>query len=148
VAARPVLRLVLDTNIVISGLLWRGVPRDLLWRAAQDSDVMLFTSEIMIEELSNTLGYRKFEARLSGAGLTVDDAILIYRRMTQCVEPPPITGLVPRDPKDDMVAATAIAARAHGLVSGDKDLTTLVEVAGIIVLKADEALALIEERSG
>jgi uncharacterized protein len=141
------LRLVLDTNIVISGLLWRGSPRQLLDQASDDRTIKLFSSETLIEELRNSLTYRKFEKRLSQAGLAIDDAVLLYRGLVEIMEPAPISGMVPRDADDDAVAAIAIAAKAHAIVSGDKDLTSLEKIAAIPVLRAGEALELIRERS-
>jgi putative PIN family toxin of toxin-antitoxin system len=146
-AAMVPFRLVLDTNIVISALLWQGAPRMLLDQASGDNGVELYASEALIDELRNSLGYRKFEKRLAGAGMSVDAAVLLYRALMHSVTPTAVSGLVPRDPKDDVVAGTAIAARAHAIVSGDKDLTTLERVAGISVLRAGEALELMRDRT-
>jgi uncharacterized protein len=146
-AAMVPLRLVLDTNIVISALLWQGAPRMLLDQASGDSGVELYASDALIDELRNSLGYRKFEKRLAQAGLSIDAAVLLYRGLVNSVAPVAISGIVPRDPKDDIIAGTAIAARAHAIVSGDKDLTSLEQVAGISVLRAGEALELMHERA-
>lgn len=146
-AATVPLRLVLDTNIVISALLWRGVPRTLLDHATKDQGVELYSSEAMLDELRHSLGYRKFEKRLASAEVSVDEAVLLYRVLVNTLIPSETRGLVPRDPKDDIVAGTAIAAKAHAIVSGDKDLTSLEQVAGIAVLRAGEALELIRERA-
>ena len=50
------LRLVLDTNAVIAGLLWKGPPRRLL-EAAIAGEVELFSSAVLLDELAHTLGY-------------------------------------------------------------------------------------------
>ena len=50
------LRLVLDTNIVVAGLLWNGPPRRLL-EAAIAGEVELFSSAVLLDELAHTLGY-------------------------------------------------------------------------------------------
>jgi uncharacterized protein len=141
------LRLVLDTNIVISGLLWRGSPRLLLDQASDDPTIKLFSSETLIEELRNSLAYRKFENRLAQTGFDIDDAVLLYRGLVEVLEPAPVSGMVPRDADDDAVAAIAIAAQAHAIVSGDKDLTSLERIAAIPVLRAEEALELIMDRN-
>jgi uncharacterized protein len=141
------LRLVLDTNIIISGLLWRGAPRQLLDQASDGPGIRLFTSEALIEELHNSLAYRKFEKRLSQAGMAIDDAVLLYRGLVEIMEPATVSGLVPRDADDDAVAAVGIAAKAHAIVSGDKDLTSLERISGIPVLRPGEALELISDRT-
>lgn len=49
------LRLVLDTNVVVAGLLWNGPPRHLL-EAAIAGEVELFSSAVLLDELAHTLG--------------------------------------------------------------------------------------------
>jgi putative PIN family toxin of toxin-antitoxin system len=141
------LRLVLDTNIIISGLLWSGAPRQLLDKASDDPNIRLFTSEALINELRTSLGYRKFEKRLSQAGMAIDDAVLLYRGLVEIMVPTPISGVVPRDADDDAVAAVAIAAKAHAIVSGDKDLNSLEQIWGIPVLRPGETLELLNDRA-
>jgi putative PIN family toxin of toxin-antitoxin system len=140
------LRLVLDTNIVVSALLWQGAPRRLLQLATDNEAVMLFTSAALIDELRNTLGYRKFEKRLADAGSSVEDVIALYKSIAEIIIAAPPARWVPRDQDDDIVVATAVGGSAHAIVSGDRDLLDLEQVAGMIVLKASEAIELIEGR--
>ncbi len=57
------MRLVLDTNIVISGLLWNGPPRRLL-DAAISGTVDIYTSAVLVTELRQALAYPKFTRRM------------------------------------------------------------------------------------
>ncbi len=62
------MRVVADTNIVVSGLLWRGNPRRVL-DAAREAAIELFTSAILLTELEDVLGRERFAKRLeSGWG--------------------------------------------------------------------------------
>lgn len=58
------MRLVLDTNIVASALLWDGPPRQLLL-AARDERAELFTSPPLLAELTDILGRSKFARRIA-----------------------------------------------------------------------------------
>ncbi len=58
------MRLVLDTNVVVSGLLWGGVPRRLL-DLGRDGRVMLFTSSVLLDELADVLPRDRFRQLLS-----------------------------------------------------------------------------------
>jgi putative PIN family toxin of toxin-antitoxin system len=58
------MRLVLDTNVVVAGLLWNGHPRRLL-DLAINGDVTLFSSPALIDELAHTLNYPKFSQRIA-----------------------------------------------------------------------------------
>lgn len=51
------MRLVLDTDVVVAGLLWNGLPRRLLINAFE-GDVALFSSAVLLAELSQTLAFR------------------------------------------------------------------------------------------
>ena len=54
----------LDTNIVVAGLLWNGPPRRLIEWAIEGEAVELFSSPVLLDELAHTLGYSKFAGRI------------------------------------------------------------------------------------
>jgi len=88
--ARPVL-VVLDTNVVISGLLWEGTPRELLARAIQGRGLLLAASAVLLQELAATLSLPRFavcivtgdRSHLLPIGVHADIAIISPR---QCLE--------------------------------------------------------------
>jgi len=63
------MRLVLDTNVVVAGLLWNGHPRHLL-DLAIDEAVALFCSPALLDELTRTLRYPKLAKRIGQCGTT------------------------------------------------------------------------------
>ena len=63
------MRAVTDTNVVVSGLLWQGRPRQLL-DAARSGRVEVFTSRLLLAELEDVLSRDKFVDQLRRAGLT------------------------------------------------------------------------------
>lgn len=71
------MRLVLDTNTVISALLWNGQTRRLL-DAAFSGTVDLYTSAVLATELREVLAYPKFAKRLSASGETTDRCLGRY----------------------------------------------------------------------
>ena len=68
------MRLVLDTNVVASALLWGGMPR-LLLLAARERRVELFTSTPLLAELTDILGRRKFEKKIAASMLSADQLV-------------------------------------------------------------------------
>ena len=124
------MRLVLDTNVVASAMLWNGTPR-LLLQAARDRRVELFTSTPMLAELIDILGRRKFAKKIAASGLTVDQLVDGYAQLVALVRPVDITSVAP-DPNDDVVIGTAVAARADRLVTGDKRLLLVTEYHGVL----------------
>lgn len=132
------MRLVLDTNVVASALLWGGIPRELL-QAARQRRIALFTSAPLLAELADVLGRRKFAQKVTASGFTAEQLVERYALQAAPVHPEPIPRTV-RDPDDDAVLATALAARADVIATGDKDLRVLHPWRGISILNAGEAL--------
>jgi len=119
------LRLVLDTNIVVAGLLWSGPPRRLL-QAAIAGEVELYSSAVLLDELAQSLGYAKFAGRIEAFGTRIATA----------------------DADDDHFIAAAVAARAELIVTGDrKHLLPIGSHQGIATVTALEVVERLGERS-
>lgn len=132
------MRLVLDTNIVISSLLWGGIPRQLL-ELGRDNQVTLFTSSPLLDELADVLGREKFKMLLASQDITPAFLMQRYGLLARLVTPQPIKRTV-RDRDDDVVIATALAAKADVIATGDNDLLVLHPYHGIRILNAGDAL--------
>lgn len=133
------MRLVIDTNVVLSGLLWQGSPHALM-ELARNGAVALVSSPALIEELADVLRREKFAGILARSGYTVDQVLDDIQRLTQIITPPPLPEAVCRDPDDDAVLAVTLAAQADLIVSGDDDLLALQSFQGIPILTPAEAL--------
>lgn len=132
------MRLVVDTNVVVSGLLWSGTRARLL-RAAFDGQAKLVTGRAALAELDGTMFRPKLVKRLDKLKLTGDEALDRYR-MSVAIIPIGEIRAICRDPDDDLILATALAAKADLLVSGDDDLLTLESYEGIEIVTPAEAL--------
>ena len=132
------MRLVLDTNVVIAGLLWQGPPQQLL-AAAIDDRLELFTSVILLEELARALTYPRFTRRLLQYETSTHTLVEHYAALANTISAPAIPSTV-RDPDDDAVLACALAAHAELIVSGDQDLLSLKHYQGIPIVNTKEAL--------
>jgi uncharacterized protein len=133
-------RLVLDTNVVVSALLWEGKPGQLLARA-ESGEVRLYTSRTLLDELRDTLERPKLAKRVGLTGLGIADMVAGYRRVATVRRPAPLDRTFSRDPDDDHVIACALAARADFLISGDNDLLTLKAIEGVAVRSVAAFLA-------
>jgi len=138
-------RLVLDTNVVASGLLWQGPPNRLV-EEAFDGKIDLATSPALLVELDGILQRAKFSHQIAKQSLSVAGLVLRYAELAQLVHPAPITPVVLRDPDDDHVLACALAASADLIVSGDSRLLELKAYQGIPIVSAAEALMHLPQR--
>jgi putative PIN family toxin of toxin-antitoxin system len=137
------LRLVLDTNTALSGLIWGGFPGRLI-DAAVSGQVQLISSVPLLSELGGVLGRPKFLQSVLKQGFSVSDLFDGYSALVECVLPAELEGPISRDPDDDQVLAAAIGGRADLIVSGDDDLLSLVEVLGIPIVSARDAVHRLE----
>ena len=138
------MRVVLDTNIVISGLLWGGPPRQLL-ELGRDGKVMLFSSRELLKELADVLERDKFTTLLASQKISPTFLMQRYGLLTNLVTPQPIERTV-RDIDDDVVIATAVTAQANLIVSGDKDLLVLHPYREISILNAADSMEYIRTK--
>ena len=148
-AAKPrrPLRLVLDTNIVVAGFLWRGPPRQLIELVIEGAAIELFSSPVLIDELAHTLGYAKFTARMESLATSAQLLVSQYAAMVSLVFPTSVPRVAIDDANDDHVIAAAVAARAELIVTGDrKHLLPIGSHQGIAIVTAREVLDRIEAR--
>lgn len=132
------MRLVLDTNVVASAMLWGGNPL-LLLQARRENRVELYTSMPLLAELTDILNRRKFEKKIVASLLTVDQLVDRYAELAQVVRPTAIPRIAP-DPDDDVVIGTALAAKVDLLVTGDQALRSVGEYQGVRIVGVAEAL--------
>ena len=139
------MRAVIDTNVLLSGLLWRGPPNGLL-QHVRVGTVLLVSSPTLLAELANVIKRAKFDAILERTGTSRERLLAEVRRLAEVIEPPPLSQPVCRDPDDDHVLALALAANADVIVSGDNDLLSLGNFEGIPIIGPAEAVVLIEAK--
>ena len=142
------MRIVLGTNVWVSGLLWTGPPWQVL-RLAEQGRIRIIATPSMIDEILGVLARPKFRGRLQELRLPIP-AIREYvlSLVTLVPDPPSTTAdpIVPDDPDDDMFLLCAAAAGARCVVSGDRFLLEASGYGGIPVVTASEFLSRWPER--
>ena len=141
------MRIVLDTNVVLSALLWRGTPHHLLAAIGQRSSIQLYSSTALLEELAEVLTRPSATKRLALIGRSAREVLADYVEAIELVEPASVPREVVGDVDDDQVIAAAVAARADLIVSGDrKHLLPIGSHQGIAIVTAREVVDRIEAR--
>ena len=121
------MRVLLDTDVLVSAVLFGGLPRQLLDAALQGRFVLVTGVELLDEfedVLRGRFGFDRSAARLIRAEM--DSAA----ELAQPRDLPPVS----RDPDDDLVLATAHAGAVEVIVTGDKDLLVLEAHQGVPIL--------------
>jgi putative PIN family toxin of toxin-antitoxin system len=132
------MRVVLDTNVVLSGFFWNGHPRRLLGTEFDDK-LLRITSEPLLDELADVLHRPKFQHRLARSPLSLEQLLDRYTESSLVIIPHSTPQIAP-DPDDDVVIGTAIAARADFIVTGDHGLLSVLEYEGVRILSVREAM--------
>ena len=138
------MRLVLDTNVVVSALIWGGTPYKLI-EAAAAGDIELVTSPALLTELRDVLGREHLALRLAAQRSSAEQAIGFYGELAISVSPLSTPRVVPGDVDDDHVIPAAVAGSANIVVSGDRHLLSMGSHQGISIVSAAEAVSRVED---
>lgn len=122
-------RVVLDTNVLVSALVFAGGITAQLRHGWQSDRLIPLASSTTAGELLRVLEYPKFRLSAEDREHLLGD-ILPWVRVVTVPEPPPRTPPC-RDPSDLPFLHLALAGKAHVLVSGDQDLLSLAGQSGL-----------------
>ena len=128
------MRVVPDTNVLVSAIVFRGPPGQLVELAAEGY-LVLILSPPPIDELREVLR-RKFG--FSDAAAYHAETLL--RRISVVVEPQREVAIIREDPEDNRVLEAALAGDADIIVSGDRHLLGLGKFGAVPVMSPRELL--------
>ncbi len=135
------LRIVLDTNVLVSAIIRNGTPRR-LFQAGIDGKCRILSSSAILSELSEVLQRPKFK-------MTRDDVIRIVSAMMETVDNIHVVSdlkVMKRDPDDNMMINAALDGKADYIVSGDADLLELKDFRKIKIVSVDRMLKILESQ--
>jgi uncharacterized protein len=125
---------VLDTNIYISAIFWKGMPHTIVQLAIKQ-EILAFISQDILDEIGKVLG-RDFEYSKTEIKQAIDSLALF----THSVETTERILVVKDDPDDDRIVECAISAGASCIVSQDNHLLKLKEYRGVKILSPKQFL--------
>lgn len=132
-------KVVLDTNILISALGWKGKPNQVFDKAVK-GEVELVISDKQFNELSKALNYPKFQFTEEQK----DRLKSLILKIATFVKPLEKIDAIKNDPDDNIHLESAIAGNVKYIVTGDPDLLKLKEFRGIKIITAKEFLDLMK----
>lgn len=137
------MRIVADTNIVVSGLLFGGLPLRVL-EAGRSWIVELCTSQALLDEFAEVIERPNVDRKFAETGISRRRMVSDYADISTLITPTNLGGQISRDPDDDEVIACALAADCELIVTGDNDLLVLKEFQGIAIVTAGDFLKELE----
>ena len=114
------MRVVLDTNILISAFIFPGGPPEAVYRLVLEGRVELVTSRPLLIELGRVL-----TEKFAWDSTRADEVVAQVARLAQVVRPTETVREIAADPSDDRVLEAAAEGGAEVIVSGDRHLLRL-----------------------
>ncbi|MCW7471549.1 putative toxin-antitoxin system toxin component, PIN family [Leptospira kanakyensis] len=136
-------KVLLDTNIYISAILFNGKPKLVLQDLIDEAFVGYISNEIL-DEIEETLVKPKFKLPNDFIQFAIEE----IRNATTIIKNKPLKDYLNLRDRDDFhILETAFSANVDFIITGDKDLLTLEKIKGLKIITPDEYLRIKEELS-
>ena len=133
-------KIVLDTNVLISALVFGGKPRQVLETAIK-GQIKLILTENIIRELRGVLEGKKFQHPAEIMDLIINE----LEALAEIVKPKERITVIEKDPENNRVLECAQEAQADYIVSGDKYLLEIEDFKETKILTPEEFLDILDE---
>lgn len=134
------MRVVLDTNVLVSAVVFGGVPGEIVEMAAS-RELTLVLSPALVDELRRVL---RDKFTFSEDALYLTETLL--RQAGILIEPSQSLGVITEDPHDNRVLEAAVYGGADAIVSGDRHLLVLKEFQGVPIMSPRQFLSNLRRR--
>lgn len=137
------MRIIVDTNVALSGFLWGGPPNQIL-KWGRDRVIRILAYEKTVDQLKRVLQYGKFSNRLSVLQTSPQQAMAYFLNLVSFVpDPESISNIIKADPSDNLFLALAEQNGAALVVSGDRHLLDLESFGNIQIVTPSEGVQII-----
>lgn len=133
------MRVVLDTNILISALGWKGNEYNLMKKCMKEEITLIISLDIL-EEFREVALRPKFRFEKEEIEEFIDAMI----RSGEVIQPTKKINIIKEDPSDNRILECAIEGKAKYIISGDNHLLKLEEFEDIKIIKSGEFLEILE----
>lgn len=132
-------RVVLDTNVLVSGLFWRGNSHRILL-ACKSNKLHLITSPELLQEFKAVL---EREEKFGLSQEEIEKIVESVAKLAEMVFPNKRLKTIKNHPADNRLLECAEEGEADYIISGDKHLTALRKFKGVKILSPAEAIKLL-----
>jgi len=137
------MKVVLDTNVWLSGIFWAGEASKII-ENAEKKDFQILISEDILSEIANVLGREsKFQRFIVNLKLSIEDTLRTVLSISTLIEPQTKLEIIKADPKDNIILEVALDGKAEYIVSYDNHLLNMIEFRTIKIISPNEFLKII-----
>ena len=131
------MKVVLDTNVYISAILFGGSCEEILKLAGQGSFELIISKNIIVE-IESVL-----KEKFKWSKNKISETLTFIRGVAVVINPEISLSVIKNDPSDDKIIECAVAAKANYIVTGDRNhLLPIKEYKGIKIMSPGEFLKL------
>ena len=127
------MRIVVDTNVLISATFWQGDSNEIL-ECVERKEIELVLSKAIIDEFSEVLNSSEIRKKIQDKNLGLQRTVEKVVSMATLVEPTKRLAIVKEDPDDNKVVECAEEGNAAFIVSNDNHLLKLRQYEGILIV--------------
>jgi putative PIN family toxin of toxin-antitoxin system len=138
------MKIVLDTNILVSGTFWKGDSARIL-ELTDAKEIELILSEELIEEYNEVISRDEILDKVQNKDLILNKSVQKIIQNSTIVEPSKKFDIVKEDPDDNIILECALEGKVDYIISNDKHLLNLNEFEGMKIVTPEEFLNIFEE---
>ena len=128
------LKVVLDTNIWLSGTFWKGNPYRII-KLAEQKRIEVFITNAILEEIVDVLSREgKFQKYMEDSGVHTEQLIKIALSISELTSPRERLSVIKEDPDDDIILESAVDNGVEFIISGDEHLLKLKEYMDVKII--------------
>ena len=136
------MKVVLDTNTLISAIVWRGEANKIIEVALNKKIEIIITKEILAEVI-DVLNRERFDDFIENKKEKIEDLIRVILSFSTLIETKTKIELIKEDPKDNIILEAALDGKTSYIISYDRHLLNMIEFNKIKIMTPTDFLKLI-----
>ena len=133
------MKVVLDTNVLVSGTFWRGASSKIL-EMADRGELEIILSKELIDEYYSVINREEIMNKIANKNLILNKAVCKIIKESKIVEPLEKLNIVTEDSDDNVILECAVEGNVNCIISQDNHLLKLKEFKGIKIITPEEFL--------
>jgi len=134
------MKIVLDTNVWLSGIFWDGEASKILEKS-ENKDLQIIISEEILSEIITVLNREsKFQKYISNLKLSMEDLLRTILSISTLIETKTKLDIIKADPKDNIILEAAIEGKVEYIISYDNHLLNMIEFRNIKIISPGDFL--------
>ena len=134
------MKIVLDTNVWLSGIFWDGEASKILEKA-EKKDIQIIISEDILSEIIKVLNREsKFQKYILNLRLSIENLLRTILSISTLIETKTKLDIIKADPKDNIILEVALEGKAEHIISYDNHLLNMIEFRNIKIINPGEFL--------